>query len=109
MAASGEGEGETEGVPKNWLSSSREIIFLDLDCRGGLSAISAAVADVSCPEDIVGLEAGSCAGGTVSIFTMSSNGGANNLILLFQLTNIKESEKTHILCTSDSSLPSSES
>lgn len=68
------------------------------------------MADDFCPEDIAGLEAGFCAGmgvGTVSLFT-SSNEGANNLISLFQLTNLEESGKTHLFCTSDSSPSSSE-
>jgi hypothetical protein len=81
LAAGGEGE----GVPKKLLSSSRETIFLDLAriYLGGVRAISPGAAGDFCPEDIEGL-GGSCAGGTVSIFTTSSNGeGDDNLILLF--------------------------
>ena len=85
MVAGSEGEGE--GVPKKLLSSSCEAIFILLDLEGirgdGLSAISAAV-------------------------TMSLDEGVKNLILLFQLRNLKESGKTHFLCTSGSSPSSSE-
>ena len=82
MVASIEGEGESEGVPKKLLSSSRTAIFLDL-ARGGLSAFAVAASDDFCPGDVVGLEAGSssCAGETVSIFSMSSNEGANLIFL----------------------------